>query len=50
VHCWISDEGLALLAGLDPIVNAADEAAVSVLSPAQLQQLIRLLEVIRDES
>ncbi len=49
VHCRITDAGLELLAGLDPVVDAADEASVSTLSPAQLQQLIRLLEVVRSD-
>ncbi|MFN2565749.1 MAG: MarR family winged helix-turn-helix transcriptional regulator [Gemmatimonadaceae bacterium] len=49
VHCWITDNGLELLAGLDPVVDAADEAAAAALSPTQLGQLIRLLEVIRRE-
>jgi DNA-binding MarR family transcriptional regulator len=50
VHCWITDEGRELLAGLDPAVDAADEAAVAALSATQVQQLVRLLEVVRSES
>ncbi|MDQ3948705.1 MAG: MarR family transcriptional regulator [Gemmatimonadota bacterium] len=49
VHCWITKAGLDLLAELDPVVNKADEAAVAALSPAQLQQLLQLLEVIRTD-
>lgn len=49
VHCWITKAGLDLLADLDPIVDEADEVAVAALSPAQLQQLLRLLEAIRTE-
>jgi len=47
VHCWISEEGLDLLADLDPVVDEADRAAVGALSPAQVEQLVRLLEVVR---
>ncbi len=47
VHCWITEEGLDLLATLDPLVDRADEAAVAALSPTQLTQLVRLLEVVR---
>jgi DNA-binding MarR family transcriptional regulator len=49
VHCWITDEGLDLLADLDPIVDEADRAAVGTLSPTQVEQLLRLLEVVRAE-
>jgi DNA-binding MarR family transcriptional regulator len=49
VHCWITDEGLALLTDLDPVVDEADRAAVGALSATQVEQLLRLLEVVRAE-
>ena len=49
VHCWITDEGLELLADLDPVVDEADRAAVGALSTAQVEHLLRLLEVVRAE-
>ena len=49
VHCWITEEGLDLLADLDPVVDEADRAAVGALSAAQVEQLLRLLEVVRAE-
>jgi len=49
VHCWITEEGLDLLADLDPVVDEADRAAVGTLSAAQVEQLLRLLEVVRAE-
>ena len=49
VHCWITEEGLDLLADLDPVVDEADRAAVGALSAAQVEQLLRLLEVVRSD-
>ena len=49
VHCWITEEGLDLLADLDPVVDEADRAAVGALSGGQVEQLLRLLEVVRAE-
>ena len=49
VHCWVTNEGLDLLADLDPIVDEADRAAVASLSAAQVEQLLRLLEVVRTD-
>jgi len=49
VHCWITEEGLDLLADLDPVVDEADRAAVGALSTGQVEQLLRLLEVVRTE-
>jgi len=48
VTCRITDEGLALLARLDRPVREAEEAALSALTPKQLQQLIALLDRTRD--
>jgi DNA-binding MarR family transcriptional regulator len=47
VTCRITDDGLALLAGLDRPVRDAEEAALSALTPKQLQQLIALLDRTR---
>lgn len=47
VHCWITEAGLALLAGLDEAVDAADNECVTGLSEGQLQLLIESLERIR---
>ena len=49
VHCWITEEGLDLLADLDPLVDEADRAAVGTLSATQVEHLLRLLEVVRTE-
>ena len=47
VQCWISDAGLALLATLDPVVEAANEATVSMLEPSTRRQFIETLARIR---
>lgn len=47
VICCVSPKGRQLLDGLDPRVNAADEAAVATLSPAQQESLVRLLDLVR---
>ena len=47
VMCYVTDAGRALLADLDPRVNAMDEEVVSALRPEQLEQFIELLDVIR---
>lgn len=48
VTCRITDGGLVLLAGLDRPVREAEEAALSALTPKQLQQLIALLDRTRN--
>ena len=47
VVCYATAKGRRLLDGLDPVVDAADEGAVSALTARQLDALIELLEVIR---
>ncbi len=48
VTCRITAGGLALLARLDPIVEAADETILGALTQAQQRQLIRLLDRVRE--
>jgi DNA-binding MarR family transcriptional regulator len=48
VHCWITEEGLALLAALDEPVDRADRECVSALSDGQLQLLIESLDAVRN--
>jgi MarR family transcriptional regulator, organic hydroperoxide resistance regulator len=45
--CWISAEGLRLLAALDAPVDAADRALVARLSRAQLDGLLAALDRVR---
>jgi hypothetical protein len=45
--CQVTAKGRRLLDGLGPIVDAADEAAVSALGARQLEVLIELLDAIR---
>jgi MarR family transcriptional regulator, organic hydroperoxide resistance regulator len=47
VLCFITDQGIKLLAGLDAEVVAADDAAVSMLDADQRQQLTELLTAVR---
>ena len=47
VICFITDEGLALLRELDEPVNAADDAAVAMLSLEDQRQLVDLLDAVR---
>ncbi|MBY0488442.1 MAG: MarR family transcriptional regulator [Gemmatimonadaceae bacterium] len=48
VLCQITPAGEVLLAKLDPEVDAADEAAVAMLSKPELHTLIELLGAIRN--
>ena len=48
VHCWITDEGLQLLAGIDELLLGADEGVVSNLSDDEQRELIRLLDRVRE--
>ena len=48
VTCRITEDGLALLAGLDAPVAEAERMALSGLSPMQLSQLILLLDRTRN--
>jgi DNA-binding MarR family transcriptional regulator len=47
VLCRITTAGLALLKKLDPLVEAADDAVVARLTPAEQRTLIRLLDLVR---
>ena len=47
VLCLITEQGKALLLKLDPLVDAADQAAVAMLSPETRRQLIDILAQIR---
>ena len=47
VLCYATDKGLRLLAELDPLVNAADEAAMAGLRGDRIDTLIDLLDEIR---
>jgi DNA-binding MarR family transcriptional regulator len=47
VLCWITPEGLELLARLDEPVREADENALGALEPADIRSFISLLETIR---
>lgn len=48
VHCWISDAGLELLAGMDEAVNQADQDSMGDLTEDEVQTLIELLDRIRE--
>lgn len=47
VLCTITESGLTLLATLDPQIDAADQAAVAMLSDTTRRQLIEILGLIR---
>jgi len=47
VMCFVTPQGRQLLDKIDPLIDAADEAAVSALSDRQLQQFIAALDAIR---
>jgi len=48
VLCWITESGLRVLAELDKPLAAAGVRSMEVLSAAEQQDLIRLLERIRE--
>jgi DNA-binding MarR family transcriptional regulator len=48
VLCYATEAGRRLLDGLDPKVDALDEAVVGFLSPVRLDGLVRVLEEIRE--
>ncbi|HEY7567105.1 MAG TPA: MarR family transcriptional regulator [Gemmatimonadaceae bacterium] len=48
VLCRISESGLALLSELDADVNEADKAVLQVLNEEELDQLIDLLDKVRE--
>jgi len=47
VMCRATSAGAKLLDKIDPLVDAADEEAVSVLSARELAQLVDLLDTVR---
>ena len=47
VMCYTTAKGRQLLDKIDPLVDAADEAAMSALSERQLQQFIETLDAVR---
>lgn len=47
VMCYATPAGRRLLDEIDPVVDAADEEAVAVLSERQLEQLVELLDEVR---
>jgi DNA-binding MarR family transcriptional regulator len=48
VHCWITEQGTQLLAGLDAEMAEGDEGVVATLSAEEQTTLIRLLDRIRE--
>jgi DNA-binding MarR family transcriptional regulator len=48
VQCQITAAGLELLASLDPRINASDKDLLSMLSLAEQEQLILLLDRVRE--
>lgn len=49
VRCTITAQGKALLATLDPLINATDRATMETLAPDQRESLLSILAVIRTE-
>lgn len=47
VVCQVTDRGRALLAEMDPVADAADEAFVRGLSASEIDRLIDLLDLLR---
>jgi DNA-binding MarR family transcriptional regulator len=48
VVCRATPKGLALLAGLDDAVDAADDEALGMLTERERRELIRILEKVRE--
>ena len=49
VMCYLTEAGAQLLTTLDPVVDAADEAAVAMLDAGTVRQLIRTLDAVRGD-
>jgi DNA-binding MarR family transcriptional regulator len=49
VLCWITQDGQALLEGLDATIDRADQEVLGRLDLADLSRLIELLDTIRSE-
>jgi DNA-binding PadR family transcriptional regulator len=47
VICQATPKGKRLLDELDPLVDEADETAVASLTPAQVEELVHLLDEVR---
>ena len=47
VLCWLTPEGKALVERIDAPMDAADDAALGMLAPAEQTELIRLLDAVR---
>jgi len=47
VLCWLTPEGKALVERIDAPMDAADDATLGMLAPAEQTELIRLLDAIR---
>lgn len=50
VFCCITEKGLELLATLDPPVTAADDQTLALLDDARLDELLRVLEEVRESA
>ena len=50
VFCRITEQGLAVLAQLDPEVTAADDAALADLDDQRLDELLAVLEEVRSSA
>jgi MarR family transcriptional regulator, organic hydroperoxide resistance regulator len=50
VLCYVTPSGEKLLRHLDPIVNDADEMAMTALSESETKALIALLDAVRHEN
>jgi DNA-binding MarR family transcriptional regulator len=48
VICYVTSEGKKLLDEIDPLIDAADEEAVSVLTEEELNQFLDYLDAVRD--
>lgn len=48
VHCWITPAGLKLLDSMDAAVDRADDDTIRGLAAAETQQLLGLLQQVRE--
>jgi len=48
VFCRVTKKGLAVLAGLDDAVDAANDAALAMLPERSKKELVRLLDAVRE--
>jgi DNA-binding MarR family transcriptional regulator len=47
VRCWITPQGLALLAGLEEEIHRGNQDCLSPLDRGEIRELIRLMDAIR---